>query len=340
MLQISAILPAWDTFESVRLVVEHLSRQTVAAAMEVVFVCPKAEDFGVAVNEIAAFHSFQVLEIGVIDTRSRAFAEGVRVARAPLVVLCEDHCFPAPGWAEALIARHDSAAYAAVGPMFGNANPENPLSDADLLMAYGPFLQGLSGGNADFIAGHNSCYRKEVLLAITNVAPGTTAATRRTADDPLAQVLEAEYVFHYRLRAEGHSLYTDPKARVFHMNFATWSSAIGANFQAAKLFGAVRAQTWPTGKRIVFTAAAVAVPFLRLSRMIPQAINAGWGLPRILRTLPALLVTLYANASGEWLGNFQGRHTTTKNLVQYEFHRYRFSPTLTDKNLRSRLSFA
>ena len=39
--------------------------------------------------------------------------------------LCEDHCFPADGWAEALVAAHQGP-WAAVGPAFLNANPVDP----------------------------------------------------------------------------------------------------------------------------------------------------------------------------------------------------------------------
>ncbi len=339
-MQLSAILPAWDTFNSIRAVLDHLARQTIASDIEIVFVCPDKAVFQIDPAGVEAFHSYQVVEIGVIDTRSRAFAEGVRAAKSALTVFCEDHCFPVPEWAEALVARHNSATYAAVGPVFDNANPENVLSDVDLLMAYGPFLHGLPGGEARFLAGHNSCYRREILLAEDNVSAEIPPAERRTSDDSLARILEAEYVFHQRLVADGHQLYTEPRAHVFHMNFATWQSALGANFLAAKLFSAVRAQSWPASRRFIFAVAAVAVPLLRARRILPQALRAGWGWGRTLRALPALMVVLYANAIGEWLGNLQGNKTKTPNLVHYEFYRHRFSPKLKSKDIAATLRFS
>jgi hypothetical protein len=64
----------------------------------------------------------------------------VRAASAPIVVFCEDHAFPDPTWAEALIVAHRRP-YAAVGPVVRNANPSTVISGADCLIGYGPWLE-------------------------------------------------------------------------------------------------------------------------------------------------------------------------------------------------------
>lgn len=315
---LSAILPAWDTFDSIRATLAHLRRQTIAGHMEVVMVCPDAANFSLREEEMHDFGAWRLVEIGCVDTRSHAFAEGVMAARGEYVVLCEDHCFPQPNWAEALVKRHQSAVYAAVGPMFANANPENAVSDADLLIAYGPFLQGLPGGERPFIAGHNSCYRREVLLG---------------EGDRLPDTLEGEYVFHTGLSAAGAKFYVEPDARVSHMNFGTWASAIKASYLAGKVFGSNRAATWAASRRVAFVFGWMAVPFIRLNRILPLARQAGWPQGRINACVPALLVCLAASAAGEWIGNLLGRYCHTPSLVYYEFHRTRFSPKLKNRDL-------
>jgi hypothetical protein len=315
---LSAILPAWDTFDSIRATLAHLRRQSIAGHMEVVMVCPDASKFELREEEMDNFAAWRLVEIGSIDTRSYAFAEGVMAARGEFVVLCEDHCFPEPEWAEALIKRHQSAEYAAVGPMFANANPENAVSDADLLIAYGPFLQGLPGGERPFVAGHNSCYRREVLLG---------------EGDKLPDTLEAEYVFHTGLSAAGAKFYVEPDARVSHMNFGTWASAIYASYLSGKGFGASRACAWPVSRRILFVFAWIVIPAIRLKRILPLARQAGWARGRNNACVPALLACLMASAAGEWIGNLLGRHCRAPSLVHYEFHRTRFSPKLKNRDL-------
>jgi hypothetical protein len=50
------------------------------------------------------------------------------LARAPIVALAEDHAFPAPGWAEALIAAHRDP-WAAIGAVIRHPNdPKNIIA--------------------------------------------------------------------------------------------------------------------------------------------------------------------------------------------------------------------
>src|SRR5205823_2114181 len=125
-------------------------------------------------------------------------------ASAPVVVFCEDHAFPEPGWAVALIDAHRGP-YAAVGPVIVNANPRSLISDADCLIGYGPWLHPSPGGEMSHLPGHNSSYKRASLLEY---------------GDRLPSMLEAETVLHWDLRARGLRLYLEPRARLAHTNFA------------------------------------------------------------------------------------------------------------------------
>lgn len=321
---LSAILPTWDTMGAVAITLAHLQRQSIAAHMEVVIVCPDVELLGLQEKDLAPFMAWRVVETGPFESRSQAFAAGVLAARGEFTVFCEDHCFPAAGWAEALVKRHREGDYAAVGPTFENANRENAISDSDLLMAYGNFLQGLPGGEKFCLPGHNSCYQREMLLK---------------EGDGLPKALESEYLLHGRYAREGNKLYLEPEARVYHMNFATWSSVTKASYLAAKVLGSQRAIAWPAAMRILFFFAWPAVPFLRLRRIWPLARQAGWASGRLTAVLPSLFVSLIASAFGEWIGNLFGRRCRTSAVVQYEFHRDRFSPRYSGGKHRDELVF-
>ena len=92
-----------------------------------------------------------------------ARARGVRAARAPIVAFTEDHSFPQPGWAAALVAAF-TGGVSVVGPMVENANPGSAVSWANFLLEYGEWMPpGRPHGHAH-LPGHNSAYRRAVLL--------------------------------------------------------------------------------------------------------------------------------------------------------------------------------
>ena len=115
-------------------------------------------------------------------------AAGVRAARAPIVAFAEDHCFPEPAWARALLEAYAAGDIAAVGAVFRNANPGTLVSWCDFAIAYGPWIDPTPGGDQPFIAGHNSSYRRDVLLELGG---------------RLDDLLESETVLHLELRARG-----------------------------------------------------------------------------------------------------------------------------------------
>ncbi|MCL6546490.1 MAG: hypothetical protein K6T61_14805, partial [Bryobacteraceae bacterium] len=87
----------------------------------------------------------------------------MRAASAPLVVMTEDHSLPEPGWAAALLEAHREHR-AAVGPAIVNGNPESLLSWANVVIEYGEWLDPVQSRPVQHLPGHNTCYRRDVLL--------------------------------------------------------------------------------------------------------------------------------------------------------------------------------
>jgi len=86
------------------------------------------------------------------------------MARARIVAFGEDHCFPEPGWADALLEAHQGP-HAVVAPVFLNANPGSTVSWCDFLIGYGAWMAPVAGGLRPFPPGHNSSYKRDELLA-------------------------------------------------------------------------------------------------------------------------------------------------------------------------------
>ncbi len=304
----SVVVITPDTYATVRKTIRHLRVQNVCQQLELVIVAPKASDLSLAESAVNGFNGYKIVEVEHMRSTARARAAGVLAATAPIVAFAEDHAFPGPGWAESFIQRHREG-WAAVGPVIANANPRSATSWANLLIEYAPWLEGAPGGQREHLPGHNSSYKRELLLAY---------------GEELESMLDAESVLQWDLRARGHRLYLEPKARTFHQNFSVHASSLPLRFNGGRLFASARARPWPAWRRAMFTVAAPLIPAVRFLR-ITRALFAP-GRPRRLlpRVLPALAVGLVFDGAGEMIGYALGPGSAMVKLSDMEFHRERY----------------
>ena len=305
---ISAIIVAPFGLTHVRQLLRVLARQTIRDRLEVVIMIPSRADVDAAGEEaLAAFAAHQVIETGPMSSLPRWRAEGVHAASAPVVVLTEDHCFPDPGWAEALVRAHEGP-WAAVGPVFEPPDSPHPLARASCLMQYAPWTHPARAGEVDDLPGHNSSYKRDLLLAY---------------GERLATMLAAESVLHWDLRRRGHRLWLENGARVRHVYMTKLRGSLTENLYIGRGFAASRARGWSLPHRAAFSLASPLVPVVRLARLVPRAIALGWGreLPRIL---PALLPQLAVSAAGEFIGCTFGIGNAVAMGVDLDTRRYRF----------------
>jgi hypothetical protein len=306
----SVILPTPGDFASIATTVRHLRRQTIADRLELVVVAMGRDDF---VLNAEACRGFWGAEVARSGTRSHgeASAAGVRAARAPIVVFAEDHCFPEPGWAEALVGAYTSAEIAAVGPVFRNANPGTLVSWCDFAMGYGPWIAPGTPGDAPFIAGHNSSYRRDVLLEL---------------GPRLEDMLESETVLHLELRASGRRLVVEPRARSAHTNFGRVDVWLPVLYHGGRVFAAERARQWSWPRRVFYAAASPLIPLVRLSRALRQLAPVAGPRPSLARVAPLLTLGLAADGVGQLVGYLAGTGTSPGYLTGFEFERINFVP--------------
>jgi hypothetical protein len=302
---LTVVLPTWDTFDALRRTVKHLTAQTVAASIELIIVAPSAERAAPDPAALRGLHSVRVLETGALHATGPARARAIREASAGVVAFAEDHCFPHPDWAEALIAAH-GAPHAAVGPAVYNANPETATSWADLYLGYGRWLGPGRRREVELLPGHNSSYKRDLLLNYGN---------------ELDRLMEAETVLLWDLRRKGHTLLFEPAARIDHTNFSSFPIFLDVQWHLGRVFAATRAEHWSALRRVAYALSAPAIPFIRLSHTIRAALGNRSSKRRLAAALPflctALVVDLVAQAAGVLFG--AGRSVAI--LSAYEFHR-------------------
>jgi hypothetical protein len=296
-----------DRYETIRRTLRHVRAQTVRDQLEVVIVAPSVAALGLDAAELDGFQRVQVVEVGPVENIARARATGIRRATAPIVVLTEDHCYPAPDWAAALIAAHRQP-WAAVGPAFGNANPGSMTSWANFYIQYTPWIEPSTAGVMDDLPGHNSSYKRALLLDYGS---------------RLDAMLSVEHVLHQDLRARGYQLFVEPAARAFHLNTTRPFSVLREQVTSGRMFAATRARDWSPVRRLLFAGGAPLIPWVRLRRILHAVRRSDRRRELLPGILPPLLVGLVANALGEMIGYALGPGNVVEAFTTLEFHRER-----------------
>jgi hypothetical protein len=301
----TAVLPTWGNFDALRTTIAHLGRQTIADRIELLICAPEPDRFRVDPAAVAPLHSVRVLDAGDMSATGPARARAIREARAKVVAFTEDHSYPDPMWAEALLRAHDEP-HAAVAPAIRNANPETLVSWADLLLGYGRWLAPGRRTEMDLLPGHNVSYKREVLL--------------RYRED-LDRLMEAETVLLWDLRRRGHTLLFEPAAVTAHTNFSRLFVWLDAQWHLGRVFAATRSTHWSAIKRAAFAAGSPGIPLVRLSHTLRYGIRNGLSIGRIARTLPALGAGLFIDFLAQATGVLLGSGDSVARMAAYEFER-------------------
>jgi len=305
---LSVVVVTPDRLATVRKTLRHLKSQSICGRIEILIVAPASEGLGLDESELREFYGHRVVEVGHMRSTARARAAGVRAASAEVVALVEDHAFPAPGWAEALVERH-AEEWAAVGPVMSNANPRSATSWANLLIEYAPWLEPCEAGEREHLPGHNGSYKRALLLEYGG---------------RLEAMLDAESVLHWDLRARGHRLYLEPRARVFHQNFSAPAPSLALRFNGGRLFASARARGWPAWRRALYACASPLIPLVRCARIVGELSKPGRPRRLMPKVLPALFAGLAFDGAGELAGYAFGAGDAMRKLSDMEFHRGRY----------------
>jgi len=303
---LSVVLATRERYSSIRKTVSCLRAQTACGQIELVIVAPSRSRLDLDEGQLSDFAGCQVVEIDSFESIGRANAEGIRHAKAAVVALAEDHCFPDPQWAARLIASHQGP-WSAIGPSVRNANPQSSVSWADLFIGYSPWLAPAPSREAEFLPGHNTSYKRAVLLEY---------------GDQLDSMMQAETVLHWNLRSKGHRLFLESTASVAHVNFSLWSSWLPVQLHSGRLFAATRALGKPLSWRILFTLGAPLIPVVRMVRI--------WGnlssqelQRRFLSSFHALAIGLLVDGVGQMIDYAFGVGNAAEKVAQYETDRFR-----------------
>lgn len=285
---LSVILIGTGQYSLIRTAVRNLTRQE-GVPLELVIAAPRAlaESMTAADRQdLAAFARWQHVVIPEGLPFDDARAAGVRAATAPVIAFTEDHSFPQAGWATAVVGAFTDGV-SVVGPVVENGNPQSATSRANFLLEYGEWMPPGRVNGHSHLPGHNSAYRRDVLLALGH---------------SLTTMIEAESVLHWQLGRDGHRLVQEPRAVTRHVNFSRALPSLALRYHLGRMFAARRAADWSLAKRLAYAAAFPLVALVRVVRVARMGGDAR-AVTSVVTALPMVGLMVMVSSIGEALGN-------------------------------------
>jgi len=236
---------------------------------------------------------------------SHARAEAVSIARAPLVAFLEEHTAPEPGWAAEIIAADDGE-WAVAGTAIRHGNPGSPQSDASYQVSYGLFEPPVSGGEATVLPGHNSVYRRSVLIDLGAALP---------------ELFAIDTVLHEMLRRAGRRLVMLEAGVISHWNETTIPAALRGHWWFHRSYGVRRANFlgWSAIRRLSYVVLAPLIPVYALLLWGRRRHEVGrqvlWSL---LRLGPRMLLIHTASAVAQAVGLMIGEGPSLARFTDFE----------------------
>jgi hypothetical protein len=305
-----SVIIATDNFARVAVLIESLSKQTVADRLELVFVASEPATIDANRAKTAAFLSVQVVEIAPIVALATARAIGVRRATAPYVFIAETHAYPDPDFCERLVAAL-STEWSVVVPGFRNANPVNAFSWAGFLSDYGAWIYRLPEGETDRAPSHDAAFRRSVLMEF---------------GDRLENALTFGDELYLGLKARGHRAWFEPSAGIQHVNIQRWRAFIGERYRSGVLIGGYRSVRWSYGRRLAYAGAAPLIAVVILSRMWRGLMQARRLEVLPIGTIPALVFGVLLKSAGEFRGYIAGAgDADEKRMTGFEVRKLAFN---------------
>ncbi|MFI5323069.1 MAG: glycosyltransferase [Thermodesulfobacteriota bacterium] len=314
---VSVIITTIGGYESVRTTIEHLNKQTVRERLEVIVITPPPKWPDAVRKEFKLFYNCSLIEADIDNELYKAWASAVHQSSAPVVAFGENHAFPEPKWAEPLIEAHKGP-WAGVGCVFKNANPDGIKSRAQMYMTYGRYTETVESGETDDLPGHNTSYKRPILLDYGS---------------ELKYMLTRTDIMHMDLRSRGHRLYIEIKAGFRYINVSKTLSILLDLFYNGQLYTAdlVNYKKWSPMQRFVH---ALLEPMIKLKHFkgtLESIRRAGEWNRLVPSALPIILFGHTAHFFGKVRGYFTGSSDIRRKINSYELEKFKY---ITEQDIK------
>ena len=209
---------------------------------------------------------------------SRMLVIGIERSRGEIVAFTEDHVIRPSGWLRTLVSEFHEP-YAAVGGEPFNLNPGSGLSDITDLVNYRDFHDLLSPHLTTLMPGHNSAYRREILLSFGSQLP---------------MLIGCEPLLSQAMSQRGCKMLLHPGASYHHENIEYVSMIFDCTYHWNRCFGAWRAEMehWGLRLRLLQLLKTPLIPIVRYVQLFHYLVQYERSRLRlfVLQSTPILLI--------------------------------------------------
>lgn len=287
MPQLSVVIPSVNGMGDLACCLDALDAQRGDCDMEVIVAdrCGEAvrRDLGTEYQWVRLLGAESKTTIPAL--RARAFA----AATGEFVAVIEDHVIVPEGWARRLL---DAAREAeqVVGGSVENAATERVVDWAAFLCEYSHCILPLPAGKSTWLTGNNVIYPRALLARYTQ----------------LVSAGGWENQLHDALRRDGVRLECRPEIRVGHKKHYTVREYLSQRYLYARSYAGARVAGAPTLRRLVYGAAAFALPPVLFYRTVSRVVAKRRHRAELIRSLPLLALFVTSWALGEVVGYWAG----------------------------------
>jgi glycosyltransferase involved in cell wall biosynthesis len=287
VLEVSVIIPAYYSHETIGSCLEALERQTFRN-FEVIVV-DSTPDGRTAALVRRRFPSVTLNHYGERLLPHAARNQGVVLAKGNILVFTDPDCRARPDWLGALMGAHH-AGHEAVGGAIENDG--GCWNTAVHMAKFSWWLPGGRAGSRPDIAAANSSYSRALWETV-----GPFLGTRFAGDSAL----------NWRVRAGGRQIWFEPKAAVAHRHQSGFLRFLNERFVRGRDFGATRVerQEWSRGRCFLYLVLMPLLPFVMTWRAARYAFGSGHAITWILVSLVVLLGNA-AWCGGEAVSHWEG----------------------------------
>jgi glycosyltransferase involved in cell wall biosynthesis len=284
--ELSVVVPAVNTLGDVIGCLTALEAQT-DAQVEVLVVDRLGD--GVRTEVARRFPKARLIPVPRETTIPRMREIAFEEASADAVAVIEDHVIVPPGWARQLLdARRETGAV--VGGSIDNAARSSVVDWAAFLCEYSHCITPLPAGPTNGLPGNNIVYDRALLQRYR----ATIAAGKW------------ENHLHDAMHRDGVPMVLRPDIGVGHKKHYTVGEYLSQRFLYARSYAGERVKGMPLSKRLVYGAAAFALPPLLLYRTVTRVLAKRRYRMQLLLSIPLLVLFIASWTAGEIVGYWFG----------------------------------
>jgi hypothetical protein len=222
---------------------------------------------------------------------------GLRMARAPIAALLEDHGTPSPNWCRSMLEVHRNHDVAGVGGSVENG-VDRLLNWAVYFCDFGRYQNPVPAGPSEFISDSNVSYKREPLWEVKHL---WFDAFHETS-------------VNWELRRRGENLRLEPEMSVYQTRTGLkLLPALRERFVWGRSFAGTRSTEIAPAKRGVYAMFSFALPMLLTWRIFALGLKKKRHLGKLISALPLILLLETIWSAGEFTGYATGRSSALKS---------------------------